>query len=141
VGGTFGEKHFDLKVTAKMQTYMMRNAQWAAVHSSMSMGQGPWTFESSKVSQVMLSAAKLHDRLQPYIYSQALRFYLEGYPWTMTPLPIAFPEDPEVYGRENDRIRGYEWMIGDALLATLFICRAGLGSTMTPGPAIPVRAY
>jgi alpha-glucosidase (family GH31 glycosyl hydrolase) len=65
----------------------------------------------------MLSAAKLHDRLQPYIYSQALRYYREGYPWTMAPLPVAFPDDPEVYGRDNDRVRGYEWMIGDALLA------------------------
>ena len=117
VGGTFGEKHFDLQVTPKMKMFMMRNAQWAAVHSSMSMGQGPWTFGDEKVSRVMLSAAKLHDRLQPYIYSQALRFYAEGYPWTMAPLPVAFPDDPEVYGRENDRVRGYEWMIGDALLA------------------------
>jgi alpha-glucosidase (family GH31 glycosyl hydrolase) len=36
----------------------------------------------------------------------------------MTPLPVAFPEDPQVYGRENDRVRGYEWLIGDSLLAT-----------------------
>jgi alpha-glucosidase (family GH31 glycosyl hydrolase) len=100
-----------------MKALMMRNAQWAALHSSMSMGQGPWTFNDPRVSQVILTAAKLHDRLQPYIYSQALRYYLEGYPWTMAPLPVAFPEDPEVYGRENDRVRGYEWMIGDALLA------------------------
>jgi alpha-glucosidase (family GH31 glycosyl hydrolase) len=117
VGGTFGEGHFDLKVTPKMKTYMMRNAQWAALHSSMSMGQGPWTFNDPQVSKVMLGAAKLHDRLQPYIYSQALRYYLEGYPWTLAPLPLAFPYDPEVYGRENDRVRGYEWMIGDSLLA------------------------
>jgi alpha-glucosidase (family GH31 glycosyl hydrolase) len=35
----------------------------------------------------------------------------------MTPLPIAFPDDGNVYGRENERVRGYEWMIGDSLLA------------------------
>lgn len=118
VGGTFGEGHFDLKVTPRMKTYMMRNAQWASLHSSMGMGQGPWTFNDPQVEKVMLAAAKLHDRLQPYFYSQAIRFYLDGYPWTMTPLPIAFPNDGQVYGRENDRTRGYEWMIGDALLAT-----------------------
>ncbi len=118
VGGTFGEGHFDLKVTPRMKTYMMRNAQWASLHSSMGMGQGPWTFNDPQVEKVMLAAAKLHDRLQPYLYSQAIRFYLDGYPWTMTPLPIAFPNDVQVYGRENDRTRGYEWMIGDALLAT-----------------------
>ena len=117
VGGTFGEGHFDLKVTPRMRTYMMRNAQWASLHSSMSMGQGPWTFGDPQVEEVMLAAARLHDRLQPYIYSQAIRFYVEGYPATMTPLPIAFPNDPAVYGRENQSVRGYEWMIGDALLA------------------------
>ncbi len=118
VGGTFGERHFDLKVTSRMRTYMMRNAQWAALHCSMSMGQGPWTFGDPKLEKVMLEAAQLHDRLQPYLYSQAVRFYLDGYPWTMTPLPVAFPDDPNVYGRENQKVRGYEWMIGDALLAT-----------------------
>jgi alpha-glucosidase (family GH31 glycosyl hydrolase) len=118
VGGTFGEGHFDLKVTPRMKIYMMRNAQWASVHSSMSMGQGPWTFGDPELEKVMLKAAQLHDRLQPYIYSQAVRFYLDGYPWTMAPLPVAFPEDGDVYQRENDKIRGYEWMIGDSLLAT-----------------------
>ena len=117
VGGTFGEQHFDLKVTPRMRTYMMRNAQWAAVHCSMSMGQGPWTFGDPKLEKVMLEAARLHDRLQPYLYSQAVRFYLDGYPWTMAPLPVAFPDDPAVYGRENQKVRGFEWMIGDALLA------------------------
>jgi len=84
----------------------------------MGMGQGPWTFNDPQVEKVMLTAAQLHDRLQPYFYSQAIRFYRDGYPWTMTPLPIAFPGDDHVYGRENDRTRGYEWMIGDGLLAT-----------------------
>jgi alpha-glucosidase (family GH31 glycosyl hydrolase) len=35
----------------------------------------------------------------------------------MTPLPVAFPDDAAVYGRENDKTRGYEWMIGPSLLA------------------------
>jgi alpha-glucosidase (family GH31 glycosyl hydrolase) len=101
-----------------MRTYIMRNAQWASVHPSMSMGQGPWTFGDATLEKVVLEAARLHDRLWPYFYSQAVRFYLDGYPWTMAPLPIAFPADPAVYGRDNERIRGFEWMIGDALLAT-----------------------
>jgi len=118
VGGTFGEGHFDLKVTPRMRTYIMRNAQWASVHPSMSMGQGPWTFGDAQVKKVMLAAARLHDRLWPYFYSQAVRFYLDGYPWAFAPLPVAFPDDPGVYGRENQTVRGYQWMIGDALLAT-----------------------
>jgi alpha-glucosidase (family GH31 glycosyl hydrolase) len=120
VGGTFvdGENKFDVTVTPRMKTYMMRNAQWASVHPSMSVGQPPWEFDDPQVGRVMLGAAQLHERLHPYIYSQAVRFFRDGYPWTMTPLPIAYPDDEATYGRENAQVRGYEWMIGDALLAT-----------------------
>lgn len=117
VGGTFGENHFSVTRTHRMEIYMMRNAQWAALHSSMGMGEPPWSF-AKPVGDVMLAAARLHDRLQPYIYSQAVRFSEDGYPWTMTPLPIAFPHDKLTAGHENATVRGYEWMIGDALLAT-----------------------
>ena len=57
------------------------------------------------------------ERLHPYLYSQAVRalFTTPAYPWTMTPLPIAYPNEAEAYGRENRTTRGYEWMIGDAL--------------------------
>ena len=118
VGGTFAEKRFGLTVTPRMKTYMMRNAQWASVHPSMSMGQPPWEFDDPQVESVMLAAAQLHGRLHPYIYSQAVRFYRDGYPWTMAPLPVAYPDDEATYNRENAQVRGFEWMIGDALLAT-----------------------
>jgi alpha-glucosidase (family GH31 glycosyl hydrolase) len=117
VGGTFGEQRFALARTPRMETYMMRNAQWASLHSSMSMGEPPWSFHP-QTGQVMLQAAQLHDRLQPYLYAMGIRASLDGYPWPMTPLPVAFPRDEKVYGRENDRVRGYEWLIGDSLLAT-----------------------
>jgi hypothetical protein len=117
VGGTFGENHFSRTRTPQMETYMERNVQWAALHSSMGMGEPPWTF-SPAVAAIMLQSAKLHARFVPYIYSNARHFAEDGYPWTMTPLPIAFPHDPLAYGRENATSRAYEWLIGDALLAT-----------------------
>jgi alpha-glucosidase (family GH31 glycosyl hydrolase) len=117
VGGTFGENHFQSTRTPRMETYMMRNAQWAALHSSMGMGEPPWTFKP-EVAKVMLASAKLHARIAPYLFSNARRFVHDGYPWTMTPLPIAFPGDAATYGRENATDRAYEWMIGDAMLAT-----------------------
>jgi alpha-glucosidase (family GH31 glycosyl hydrolase) len=116
VGGTFGEGHFSTKRSPQMELYMQRNAQWASLHSSMGMGEPPWTF-SAETASVMLKAAKLHERIAPYLYTNARKFAVDGYPWTMTPLPIAFADDPNVYGRENATKRGYEWMIGDALLA------------------------
>lgn len=116
VGGTFGENRFATERSLRMQLYMMRNAQWAALHSSMGMGEPPWSF-APQTAKVMLDAAQLHERIAPYLYSNARRFAHDGYPWTMTPLPIAFPDDHHVYERENATVRGYEWMIGDALLA------------------------
>ena len=86
VGGTFGEQRFSTARTPRMETYMMRNAQWASLHSSMSMGEPPWTF-SPQTAKVMLEAAQLHGRLQPYLYAMAVRSSEDGYPWPMTPLP------------------------------------------------------
>jgi alpha-glucosidase (family GH31 glycosyl hydrolase) len=117
VGGTFGESHFTTTRTPKMEIYMQRNAMWAALHSSMGMGEPPWSF-SAPTAAVMLKAAKLHERIAPYLFSNARRFYNDGYPWTMTPLPVAFPDDPNVHNRENATTRGYEWLIGDSILAT-----------------------
>lgn len=116
VGGTFGEQRFSTHRTPRMERYMMRNAQWASLHSSMGMGEPPWTF-SPAVASVMLKSAHLHARIAPYLFSNARRTLNDGFPWTMTPLPLAFPTDSNAYGRENSSDRGYEWLIGDAMLA------------------------
>ncbi|MCG6190492.1 glycoside hydrolase family 31 protein [Maribellus maritimus] len=117
IGGLFGGRDFDGKVSSEIKTYLMRNARTAALHSAMSMGKGPWNYNDRQVSEVMLDCALLHARLHPYIYSNAIKFYHDGYPHTMTPLPVAYPNDINVHGRENYKERGYQWMIGDALLA------------------------
>ena len=117
VGGTFGENRFDTTPTPRMEQYMMRNARWASLHSSMSMGQPPWQFPSRQTREVMLASALFHDRISPYLYSQGRRFAEDGFPWTMVPLPLAFPNDSAIYAHDNERVHGYEWMIGDALLA------------------------
>jgi alpha-glucosidase (family GH31 glycosyl hydrolase) len=66
---------------------------------------------------VMLESTQLHARLHPYIYSAAMQTHRTGFPFTMTPLPLAFPDDPAVYTLENTTRRGYQWLIGDALMA------------------------
>jgi len=117
IGGMFGGREFDGEVSKRIKIYLMRNARIASLHPSMSMGKGPWNYKDSLVSEVLLETAQLHARLHPYFYNNAIKFYQDGYPHTMTPLPIAFPEDLNVHERENYRIRGFQWMIGDALMA------------------------
>jgi alpha-glucosidase (family GH31 glycosyl hydrolase) len=118
VGGTFGENHRRPPLTSPVtRAYMMRNAQYASVNPSMSMGMGPWNFGSEQVERVMLEAAQLHGRLQPYIFSAAMDAFETGFPWTLAPLPLLWPDDPAVYKLENAKRRGYQWMLGPSLLA------------------------
>lgn len=120
VGG-FGiqsKRYSNISGEVKAQ-YLMRFAQYAALNSTMAFGYGPWNFEeeNKEVVAVTLQAARLHDRIQPYLYSAAIKTYHTGYPYTMTPLPLAYPEDPEVYKLDNDTRRGYQWLIDESLLA------------------------
>ena len=73
---------------------------------------------SEEVVEVTRDAAALHDRLQPYIYSNAVRAAETGFPYPMTPLALAFPEDETVYGLADMTRRSYRWLIGSSLLAT-----------------------
>ena len=118
VGGTFTIKGMPPLSDAKLKRYFMRNAQYASVNPSMAMGFGPWRFQDEEVERVVLRAARLHARLHPYIYSAGMDAFATGFPHTMTPLSLKWPQDPEVYQLENTRRRGYQWMLGPSLLAT-----------------------
>lgn len=109
--GRFGEESQE-----KLRVYLVRYAQLAALNPSMAFGYGPWNFDE-KTNQLCLAAARLHDRLVPHIYSNALRAYQTGFPYPMTPLPLAYPDDTNVYGKEDTTHRRYEWLIGESLLA------------------------
>lgn len=82
----------------------------------MSFGYAPWNY-GQEANKLSLKAAKLHARLHPYIYSNAIKAYHTGFHYTMVPLPLAYPEDKNVYGLANTDRRSYQWMIGEALLA------------------------
>src|SRR5699024_1842454 len=118
VGGTgLATGRFGNEPKNKMETYLMRSAQYAALNPSMSFGYGPWNF-GDKAVEVTIQAARLHDRLQPYIYDAAIDTYESGFPYTLTPLPLAYPDDSNVYGLADTTRRSYQWLIGESLLAT-----------------------
>ena len=110
--GRFGEEQRD-----QLKVYLMRYAIYAAVNPSMSFGYGPWNFDT-EANQVCLNAANLHDRLKPYIYSNAVKAYETGFPYSMIPLPLAYPQDENVYGLADTVRRSYQWLIGESMLAT-----------------------
>lgn len=118
VGGTGLVGHqFGGMEESKVGKYLMRESMYAALNPSMSFGYGPWNLSDPLVMRVCLEACRLHDRLHPYFYSAAVRATVTGFPYPMTPLPLAYPEDSLTYYRANERVRGYQWLIGDALMA------------------------
>lgn len=117
VGGTgLATGRFGDESREKLRIYLIRYAQFAALNPSMAFGYGPWNFDE-EVNQHCLAAAQRHDRLVPHIYSNAIRAYETGYPYTMTPLPLAYPKDPQTYGGANTTDHRYQWLIGESLLA------------------------
>ena len=118
VGGTgLATTDFDEEKKQRLRIYLMRYAWYAALNPSMSFGYGPWLFDE-ETNRFALEGAHLHERLLPYIYDAALDTYESGYPYTMTPLPVAFPDDPNVYQLADTIRRSYQWLIGESLLAT-----------------------
>jgi hypothetical protein len=117
IGGTgLATGRFGQEPPEKLRTYLIRYAQYAALNPSMAFGYGPWNFDE-QTNALCLQAAQLHHRLAPYIYSNAVKAYQTGFPYTMTPLPLAYPDDPNVYGLADTVRRSYEWLIGESLLA------------------------
>ncbi|MEV4072159.1 TIM-barrel domain-containing protein [Nonomuraea fuscirosea] len=90
--------------------YFWRNAQFAALTPVMAFGKGPWELEDPALAASVQRMALWHDALHPYIYDAVLDGYESGFPYAMTPLPIAYPDaDPGS--------AGHEWMFGESLLA------------------------
>ncbi len=101
----------------KLKAYFVRNAWYASLNPSMSFGYGVWNLKDDHITNIVIKAAQMHHKLHPYIYSAAVKTALTGYPYTLTPLPIAFPNDDQTYYRENGNIRGYQWLINETLMA------------------------
>lgn len=111
------DRSFGDLADATLKTYFVRNAWFAALHPSMSFGYGVWHLQDDAVTRQVLAIAHLHHQLHPYFYSAAVRSAIGGFPYTLTPLPLAYPEDAHVHGRENPRVRGYVWLVNETLLA------------------------
>ncbi len=111
-------KYLKVPLTMDQEAYFVRNAMLAAVSPVMAMGLGPWHLQNEVYQAAVHKAADWHSRYAAYIYSAAARSYETGYPFTMTPLPIAFPDDSTVYGLASKSQKQYAWMLGESLLAT-----------------------
>lgn len=90
----------------------IRHAWLLALTAGLAVGTYPenWPEEALKSFK---KAIDFHYQFAPYKYSVAINGYHSGFPETLTPLSIAFPEEDEVFQLDN-----FQWMIGKSILAT-----------------------
>lgn len=110
-------KSLPKKLTEDQKLYFVRNATFAALTPAMSMGLGPWKMGNTAYESDVKKAVDFHSAYAPYIYSAAVDSFETGFPYTMTPLPIAYPNDANTYDLANTTTRQYEWMLGESMLA------------------------
>ena len=101
----------------EFQKYVVRNAQFAALCPSMSVGRRIWDMENPAYEACVKNAVDWHDTYVPYIYSAAIDSYNTGYPYTMTPLHVAYADDTNTYQMISREKRQYQWLIGESLMA------------------------
>lgn len=110
-------KYLPAQLTNDQKIYFVRNAMMAAVCPAMSVGFGPWHLQNPEYEAVVKKATDWHNKLAPYIYSDAVQSFKTGYPYTVTPLPVAFPDDVNTYNLASKEKKQYSWMLGMSLLA------------------------
>lgn len=99
-------------------TSSLRHAWLLSLTAGLAVSDSPWNHSWSAPDQAKLKKiVDFHYELGPYLHSAAIDSHATGYPHTMTPLPIAFPDDPNTYNLASSTARQFEWMIGPSLLA------------------------
>lgn len=88
----------------------LRHAWLQALTAGMALGVYPekWTEEHQRILKRIVD---FKVRLAPTFYNAAFLSYLTGYPYTLTPVDLAYPD-------MVSKGSGFEWMIGESLLAT-----------------------
>ena len=94
--------------------YIERHAKLQALTATIGLGVEPWRL-GDEMSAKIAGALLWRERYRPYFYSAALRAYRTGYPHTLTPLPIGYPDDERVHSLPGEKM--WQWTIDGNLLA------------------------
>jgi len=122
-------------------TSTIRHAWLLALTAGMAVSDTPWNRGWSDSDQTKLKKAiDFHYELGPYLHSCAVDSHATGFPHTMTPLPIAFPDDEKTYNLASSESRQFEWMIGPSLLAVPLL-HANYGSSSLMNVYLPAGTW
>lgn len=94
----------------KYTNKVVRHAWLMAVTAGLAVGEVPYGW-NEKQQGLFKRPFDFHYQIGPYLYDAAMKSYLSGYPYTLTPLGIAYPNDANVAEPAH-----YQWMAGESLL-------------------------
>lgn len=90
----------------------IRHSWLLSLTAGMAVGAYPSKW-SEEQRDILKKSIDTHYKLAPYIYSAAIKSYRSGFPYTLTPISIAYPNSMEAADAGN-----FEWLIGESILAT-----------------------
>ena len=89
---------------------VVRHAWLMAVTAGLAVGEVPYGW-NEKQQGLFKRPFDFHYQIGPYLYDAAIKSYHSGYPYTLTPLGIAYPNDANAAEPAH-----YQWMAGESLL-------------------------
>jgi alpha-glucosidase (family GH31 glycosyl hydrolase) len=107
----------------------IRHTWLLSLTAGMAVGAFPekWSMEEQRIFK---KAIDFHYRLVPYLYSAGVESHQTGFPYTLTPLTIALPNDNAV-----SKLTDFQWMIGESILAAPLLKNIEKGSREVYLPA------
>jgi len=97
----------------QMRSYsetVVRHAWLMALTAGLAVGEAPFGWDS-KQQKLFKRPFDFHYQIGPYLYDAAMKSHQSGFPYTMTPLGIAYPDDNDAADPEH-----YQWLAGESLL-------------------------
>ena len=89
---------------------VVRHGWLMALTAGLAVGEVPRGW-SEKQEDLFKRPFDFHYKIGPYLYDAAVKSYQTGYPYTLTPLGIAYPQDANAAEPAH-----YQWMAGESLL-------------------------
>ena len=108
----------------KMKSYteqVIRHAWLTSLTAGMAVGESAahWTEQQQAI---LKRPFDFHYQIAPALYDAAMKSYQSGFPYTMTPLGIAYPNDPQATEPAH-----FQWMIGESLLCAPLLKKYSTG--------------
>jgi alpha-glucosidase (family GH31 glycosyl hydrolase) len=95
----------------KYSEYAVRHGWLMSLTAGLAVAEAPYAW-SKEHQRLFKKPIDFHYKLGPYLYDAAIKSHQTGFPYTMTPMSIAYSNDTK-----TAQLTHYQWMAGESLLS------------------------